>query len=96
MGYCGFRYFENKNPQLINQIEIGYIIDEPFWKKGYASEAIIACIQIGFEKYHFKRILATILPYNIASQKVAVKAGMTHQFDIDIEGLVHFVYEITN
>jgi [ribosomal protein S5]-alanine N-acetyltransferase len=93
IGYAGFRYFEEKEATLHNQIELGYIINEPYWGKGYASEAVFICVQTGLNQYHLKHILATILPDNTASQKVADKAGLKHSFDIEIDGLVHYVYE---
>ncbi len=95
IGYCGFRYFKEDVPELKDEIELGYILDEPYWGKGYASEAVHACIQIGFETFHFKRILATILSDNIASQKAATKYGMKYNFDLSVHGLVHEIYEIT-
>lgn len=95
-GYCVLRYFENDHPELDGEIEIGYILDEPYWGKGIATEAVKACIQLGFEKHHFKRILATILPENIASQKVVKKAGMIYTKDLVTHGLLHQIYEIKN
>ena len=93
-GYCVLRYFVNEHPYLDGEIEIGYILDEPFWGKGYATEAVRACIQHGFEKHYFKKILATILPDNIASQKVVEKAGMIFTRDLPIHNLIHRIYEI--
>lgn len=93
-GYCVLRYFVDEHPELNGEIEIGYILDEPYWGKGYATEAVKACIQLGFEKHHFKRILATILPDHIASQQVVKKAGMVYTKDLMIYGLMHQIYEI--
>jgi len=93
VGYGGFRYFENEQPEFANQIELGYIIDAPFWGCGYASEAVCAFIQAGFHQFNMKRILATILPENIASQKIAEKAGLKHTFDAKFSGLLHSIYE---
>ena len=53
VGYCVFRYFEEENSELNGQVELGYILDEPFWGNGYATEAVSACIRIGFEYHHF-------------------------------------------
>lgn len=94
-GYCMLRHFKDTHPSLENQIELGYIIDKPFWVNGYATEAAFACIQVGFEKYHFSRILSTILPENTNSQNVVRKAGMVYQYDLDVKGMIHRIYEIT-
>lgn len=93
-GYCVLRYFVDEHPELNGEIEIGYILDEPYWGKGYATEAVKARIQLGFEKHHFKKILATILPDHIASQKVVKKAGMVYIKDLITNGLMHQIYEI--
>lgn len=94
IGYCVFRFFEKNNPILDGQIELGYILDQPFWGKGYATQAVKRCIEIGFELHHFNRILSTILPQNIASQKVVLKAGMKHINDLPVKNLIHQIYEI--
>lgn len=93
-GYAGLRYFEDNRPEFNGKIELGYIIDEPYWGSGYASEAVTACVRAGLNQYHLKRILATILPENIASQKIALKAGLKHTFDAEFDGLKHYIYEI--
>ena len=95
VGYCVLRYFNDDHPNLNGKIEIGYTLDEPFWGKGYATEAVNACIKLGFDQHHFDRILATILPENIASQKVVKKAGMIYIGDLETHGSVHQIYEIT-
>lgn len=94
-GYCVLRFFNDDHPDLNGKIEIGYTLDEPFWGKGYATEAVNALITFGFDQHHFTRILATILPGNIASQKVVKKAGMVYIGDLETHGLVHQIYEKT-
>jgi [ribosomal protein S5]-alanine N-acetyltransferase len=94
IGYCVFRFFEKNNPILDGQIELGYILDQPFWGKGYATQAVQRCIGIGFELHRFNRILATILPKNIASQKVVLKAGMKHISNLPVKNLIHQIDEI--
>lgn len=94
VGYCVLRHFENQHPKLDGKIEIGYILDQPFWNKGYATEAVKACIKMGLDKHHFNEILATILPDNIASQSVVKKAGMIYIENLSINNLAHQIYSI--
>ena len=94
IGYGGFRYFEDERPVFKQQIELGYILNEPYWSMGFASEAVNQAVQLGLNQYGINRILATILPDNISSQKVVIKAGLEHTFDADFDGLLHQVYEI--
>lgn len=94
-GFCVLRHFENEHPKLDSQIEIGYVLDQPFWGKGYATEVVKTCVKIGFEQHNFDKILATILPKNIASQHVIKKAGFIHTEDLIINNLNHQVHSIS-
>lgn len=56
--------------------EMGYTIARQYWGQGYATEAVRAVIQFGFERMGLVRIEAVVLPENLASSKVIRKAGM--------------------
>jgi len=56
--------------------ELGYWIAEPFWNRGYASEAGNEVIKFGFNELGLNKILATHFLYNSASKKVLQKIGM--------------------
>ena len=62
-----------------NKGEIGYIILEEFWGKGFASEAVSRIIKFGFEDLKLNKIFALIDPSNTASKKVVEK----HAFEIE-------------
>jgi [ribosomal protein S5]-alanine N-acetyltransferase len=71
-------------PHRINRrVETGYTISRAYWGKGYATEAVQAVIQFGFEKMELLRIEAVVLPEHLASARVLEKSGM--QF----EGVLH-------
>lgn len=55
--------------------EIGYWIGEPYWGKGYATDAVRQCLKFAFEKLNLLRVYANIYEYNIGSMKVLEKAG---------------------
>lgn len=55
--------------------EIGYFIDEAYWNKGIASEAVKMAETKGFTRLGLKRIEIKMEPKNKASEKVAVKCG---------------------
>lgn len=55
---------------------IGYWIGEPFWGKGYCTEATQALIDYSFSKLGLKKLVAEHLRTNPASGKVMKKAGM--------------------
>jgi ribosomal-protein-alanine N-acetyltransferase len=64
-------------PHRINRnVELGYTISRAYWGKGYATEAVQAVIQFGFEKMKLVRIEAVVLPENLASARVLEKSRM--------------------
>jgi len=56
--------------------EIAYMLNKKSWRKGYASEATIACRDYGFGHFDFERLISMIVPENIPSIGVAKKVGM--------------------
>lgn len=73
IGHCGFM------PTLIDnveEIELGYFLDEPFWHQGYATEAATTALNLGFEKFGYRRIVSAINPKNEPSVAVALRLGM--------------------
>lgn len=58
--------------------EIGYWIGEPFWGRGYCTEAVIELIRFSFENLRLDKIVAEHLTSNPASGRVMLKAGMNH------------------
>jgi len=59
--------------------EIGYDIARVEWGKGYATEAIRAVIDFGFNVMNLNRIEATITPGNNASVKVLRKLNFVQE-----------------
>lgn len=55
--------------------EIGYWIGEPYWGKGYATEAVKLLLDYAFQKLDVLRVYASVFEYNIASMRVLEKAG---------------------
>jgi [ribosomal protein S5]-alanine N-acetyltransferase len=62
-----------------NIAQLAYWIGEPFWGRGFATEAAISVIRFGFDTSGFQLIFAECHPDNIASQKVLIKCGMTQK-----------------
>lgn len=57
--------------------EIGYLLCADHWHQGFATEAAIACLEWGFHVRHFPTLCSIIRDTNIASQRVALRLGMT-------------------
>lgn len=65
-----------KGPPKRNRVEVGYEIQTPFQRRGYATEAVLAMAEWAFEKAKELRFIeAEIEPGNAASLRVLQKAG---------------------
>jgi len=91
IGYCGcgFILLDGKKER-----EVGYRISRSCWGQGFATEAVRATIRYTFERLSFINLVALIQPDNIASIRVAEKAGMKHQYDTVYEGQSMRLYEV--
>jgi len=77
IGRCGLLYQPVEGAQ---EVEVSYLIDSPYWGRGFATEAARAVVKLGFERYKFPRIVALINELEIA------RVGML--FDDEI-GCIH-------
>ena len=55
--------------------EVGYFVDEQYWNRGYATEALRLVGNFAQFRHGFKRLYATVFDYNLASMRVLEKAG---------------------
>ena len=58
-------------------IEIGYILRQSAWGKGYATEACARLLRFAFEESPLTEIVATFDDENTVSQRVLEKCGLT-------------------
>ena len=70
VGGAGIKIDQNSN----HIGEIGYFVDEKFWGKGIATKTVKLLEKFGFKKLKLKRIEIRMIPKNIGSEKVAIKA----------------------
>jgi RimJ/RimL family protein N-acetyltransferase len=61
-----------------NGLELGYWLGEPFWGKGYATEAAHALVDLAFHGTDVERVFATCRTSNPASRRVIQKSGFQH------------------
>jgi [ribosomal protein S5]-alanine N-acetyltransferase len=74
MGWCGLKL----RPERKDEIDLGYRLSQPFWSKGYATEAAKACLQWGFEEKNLTEIVGRAHVDNLASLKVLQHSGMRY------------------
>jgi RimJ/RimL family protein N-acetyltransferase len=71
IGNVSLHHFFEQN----RRCEIGYALASKHWGQGYATEALRAAIQYGFDTLNLNRIEADIDPRNIGSARVLEKVG---------------------
>ena len=93
IGQCGLSMQPCEDRELL---EIGYIFQKKYWRKGYATEAAVACREYAFDKLDADEVFSLIRDTNIASQNVAKRNGMSvcgtfvkHYCGLDMP---HYIY----
>lgn len=59
-----------------HEVEVAYLIAKEYWGQGLATEAARAIVAYGYEQLGLSRLVCLIDAENVASKRVAEKAGM--------------------
>ncbi|HSD13737.1 MAG TPA: GNAT family N-acetyltransferase [Flavobacterium sp.] len=96
IGWAGLKFNTETLNGKTNFYDIGYRLDEPFWEKGYASEASFAWMNYGFNTMKIKTMTASAQAGNVASNRILQKIGLllTEQYTED--GILWNWYELEN
>jgi len=78
IGWCGLGPLEFQP----SEIEIYYGLSQDCWGQGFATEAAKALLDYGFGVIGLDKIVAIVMPENIASKRVIEKMGMIYQKQI--------------
>lgn len=92
IGYAGLSTQNIENEGKC--IDLGYAFTKQSWGKGYATETAIALVKYAQEILKLDALIALIRPDNSASQKVAVKSGLTFYKNINFDDQLHHLYKI--
>lgn len=65
-------------PEGEHEADIGYVLAQPAWGRGYATEAAAALLEAGFARLRLRRVLAVCAVENVASRHVLEKIGLRH------------------
>lgn len=78
IGWCGAGTAEGSN-----EAELVYSLGKPYWGQGFATEAARALVRFAFERTGWDRIVAAILPENVASRRVLEHLGFVYEKDVN-------------
>lgn len=74
IGQCGLTMQPWQDREVL---EIGYLFQRRYWHQGYATEAAMACKAYAFDRLDAEEVCSIIRDTNTASQRVAMRSGMT-------------------
>jgi RimJ/RimL family protein N-acetyltransferase len=83
IGRCGITIEEFGG---VSEPELGWTFARAHWGHGYATEAAAAAMKHAFGFLRFRRIVSLIDPQNFASERVAVRIGMTFEREVQWKG----------
>ena len=89
IGWVGLQYLPD-----LDETEVGFLLDRPFWGKGYATEAALGSLNIGFEHFQLDHIIALVHPDNLASRRVIEKCGLVYKDTLSLWGIALMRYRI--
>ncbi len=78
-----------------DEFEVGYMIDQPFWRRGLASETAAAVRDYAFRERRLACVVSLIRPDNLPSQGVARKLGMQQAGVTELAGVEHMVFAVS-
>ena len=78
---------------IYQSCEIGYKFDERHWHHGYATESLFQMISVAFDDLRLHRIVAKIMPENIASIQLVTRLGFEYEGIARQSAMVRGVWE---
>lgn len=83
LGFCGLKRSSVENEPVFGMMEIGWRLREDAWGHGYAKEAALASLDLGFGRFGGEEIVALTVAGNAASWGLMLRLGMTRREDLD-------------
>lgn len=83
IGHCGLRRVAHPLAPNPHDFEIGWLVREDRWRRGYALEAMRAVVDWGFGAIGAPQIVALTCAANVGSWRLMEKLGMDRREDLD-------------
>lgn len=85
VGHCGIKRVDNPLAHNQGDHEIGWLVREDRWRRGYAEEAMRAVLDWAFGRVGAPHVVALTDQLNIPSWKLMEKLGMKRRADLDFD-----------
>jgi ribosomal-protein-alanine N-acetyltransferase len=69
------------------EIELAYLFGSQSWGRGLATEAAMAIRDHAKGTLHIKRLISLVHPDNVASKRVAKKAGLSYEKTVELSAM---------
>ena len=85
VGHCGIKRVDNPLAHNQGDHEIGWLVRENRWRRGYAEEAVRAVLDWAFGRVGAPHVVALTSELNVASWTLMEKLGMRRRADLDFD-----------
>jgi len=83
VGHCGLKRVDNPLARNVGDHEVGWLIREDRWRRGYAYEAMRAVLDWAFGRVSAPHVVALTSEANVPSWRLMEKLGMVRRHDLD-------------
>lgn len=85
VGHAGLKRVDHPRAPNQGDFEIGWLVREDRWRRGYASEAVRAVIDWAFTRHDAPHLAALTAERNEPSWRLMEKLGMERRTDLDFD-----------
>lgn len=85
VGHCGLKRVDHPCASNQGDFEIGWLVREDRWRRGYASEAVCAVIDWAFSAHQAPHVVALTAERNKPSWRLMEKLGMRRAVELDFD-----------
>lgn len=85
VGHCGVKRVDNPLAPNVGDHEIGWLVREDRWRRGYAHEAMRAVIDWALGAIDAPHVVALTCEANVGSWKLMEKLGMLRRTELDFD-----------
>lgn len=85
VGHVGIKRVDNPLAHNVGDHEVGWLVREDRWRRGYAEEAMHAVLDWAFGRVGAPHVVALTSEANVASRNLMEKLGMRRRPDLDFD-----------